>query len=79
MARPGASTQVTARSRRAVTCGLAQSAPMRSFVGLSIFGVFGLLIVGYSIWEGAWLGIVAGLALVAVDVLYWLMQPVKRR
>jgi hypothetical protein len=47
---------------------------------LSIFGAFGLLILGYSIWEGAWLGIVAGSALVAVDgLMYWLMQPVKRR
>ncbi len=54
--------------------------PMRSFVGLSIFGVFGLLILGYGIWEGAWVGIVAGLALVGVDgLMYWLMQPVKRR
>jgi transketolase C-terminal domain/subunit len=53
---------------------------IRSFVGISIFGAFGLLMLGYGIWEGAWIGIVAGLALVGVDALmYWLAQPVKRR
>ena len=53
---------------------------IRSFVGISIFGAFGLLMLGYGIWEGAWIGIVTGLALVGVDALmYWLAQPVKRR
>jgi hypothetical protein len=52
---------------------------MRSFVGLSIFGLLGVLILAYGIWEGAWIAIFAGIALVAVDGLaYWLGQPVKR-
>jgi hypothetical protein len=46
---------------------------------LSISGVFGLLILGYGISEGASLGIVAGLALVAVDEMPPLTTTDHRR
>lgn len=53
---------------------------MRGRVGLSTFGVSGLLFLVWGIWEHAWVAIVAGIVFLGADALvYWLAQPAKRR